>query len=411
MVDPQNLKLEAAVMSELNKIKYLVGTKKFETRPLKPYNKITCDFLSEFSKKLNLEKNINQISDLKALAFWCRKQNIDYLVKKNKCDDARVGLGLIFHITPSNIPTNFIYSLFFGLLTGNSNIVKISSKYTLQSDIICKCLNKLLLQKKFQTLKKRITVVRYENNDNFTKKISLKCNLRIIWGGDRTINAIRKFNLSPSSSDITFSDRSSICLINSKSLIKTSEFKMSILGQKFYNDTYLVDQNACSSPHIIFWIGNKKDNKFAQKKFWDSLYKQVKKRYILDESSAVDKYSNLCKKINLLKNNCDFIKYGNLIYILKMKKLTNNLDEIRGKWGLFFEYETQNPIMITKFLNKKFQTLTYYGLNKNFYKKLIIDNLTSGIDRIVPIGQALDISLNWDGFDLNKSLTRIIEVK
>ena len=44
---------------------------------LKPYNKITCDFLSEFSKKLNLEKNINQISDLKALAFWCRKQNID----------------------------------------------------------------------------------------------------------------------------------------------------------------------------------------------------------------------------------------------------------------------------------------------------------------------------------------------
>ena len=36
---------------------------------------------------------------------------------------------------------------------------------------------------------------------------------------------------------------------------------------------------------------------------------------------------------------------------------------------------------------------------------------TDGIDRIVPIGSALDISLNWDGFDLNKSLTRVIEIK
>ena len=62
-------------------------------------------------------------------------------------------------------------------------------------------------------------------------------------------------------------------------------------------------------------------------------------------------------------------------------------------------------------MNKKFQTLTYFGLNKNFYKKLILDNFTGGIDRIVPIGQALDISLNWDGYDLNKSLTRIIEIK
>ena len=398
-------------MPKLNKVNYLVGSEDYETKPFKPYNKITCAFLAEFSKKLNLQKDINEISDLKALAFWCRKKNIEYLIKKSLSNEIRIGLGLIFHITPSNIATNFIYSLFFGLLTGNSNVVKISSKKTIQSEIICKCLNLILKQKKFVKLKKRIVIIRYENNDNYTKNISYKCNLRVIWGGDETIKKIRKFELNPSSTDITFADRSSICIINSNSIIKLDSFNLSILVEKFYNDTYLVDQNACSSPHIIFWKGKKNVNKIAQKKFWDKLYALVIRKYNLEESSAVEKYTLLCKKINFLRNNCNFIKYENYIYILKLKKLVNNLDELRGKWGLFFEYETNNLNKISIFLNKKFQTMTYFGLDKNVCKKIVVDNLTDGIDRIVPIGQALDINLNWDGFDLNKSLTRIIEVK
>ena len=398
-------------MSKLNKVKYLVGSEDYETKPFKPYNKITCAFLAEFSKKLNLQKNINEISDLKALAFWCRKKNIEYLIKKSLSNEIRIGLGLIFHITPSNIATNFIYSLFFGLLTGNSNVVKISSKKTIQSEIICKCLNLILKQKKFVKLKKRIVIIRYENNDNYTKNISYKCNLRVIWGGDETIKKIRKFELNPSSTDITFADRSSICIINSNSIIKLDSFNLSILVEKFYNDTYLVDQNACSSPHIIFWKGKKNVNRIAQKKFWDKLYALVIRKYNLEESSAVEKYTLLCKKINFLRNNCNFMKYENYIYILKLKKLVKNLDELRGKWGLFYEYETNNLNKISIFLNKKFQTMTYFGLDKNFCKKIVVDNLTDGIDRIVPIGQALDINLNWDGFDLNKSLTRVVEVK
>ena len=398
-------------MPKLNKVNYLVGSEDYETKPFKPYNKITCAFLAEFSKKLNLQKDINEISDLKALAFWCRKKNIEYLIKKNLSDEIRIGLGLIFHITPSNIATNFIYSLFFGLLTGNSNVVKISSKKTIQSEIICKCLNLILKQKKFVKLKKRIVIIRYENNDNYTKNISYKCNLRVIWGGDETIKKIRKFELNPSSTDITFADRSSICIINSNSIIKLDSFNLSILVEKFYNDTYLVDQNACSSPHIIFWKGKKNVNRIAQKKFWDKLYALVIRKYNLEESSAVEKYTLLCKKINFLRNNCNFMKYENYIYILKLKKLVKNLDELRGKWGLFYEYETNNLNKISIFLNKKFQTMTYFGLDKNFCKKIVVDNLTDGIDRIVPIGQALDINLNWDGFDLNKSLTRVVEVK
>ena len=34
----------------------------------------------------------------------------------------------------------------------------------------------------------------------------------------------------------------------------------------------------------------------------------------------------------------------------------------------------------------------------------------NGIDRAVPVGQSLNLDFNWDGFDLNNSLTREIVI-
>ena len=54
--------------------------------------------------------------DLKALSFWCRSKNILKLKNNFNSEKNRIGLGMIFHVTPANIPTNFAYSLIFGLL-------------------------------------------------------------------------------------------------------------------------------------------------------------------------------------------------------------------------------------------------------------------------------------------------------
>ena len=62
-------------------------------------------------------------------------------------------------------------------------------------------------------------------------------------------------------------------------------------------------------------------------------------------------------------------------------------------------------------INNKYQTLTYFGVNKEDLKKLLIKNNLKGVDRIVPIGQSLNISLKWDGYNVVNSLTRTIEVR
>ena len=62
-------------------------------------------------------------------------------------------------------------------------------------------------------------------------------------------------------------------------------------------------------------------------------------------------------------------------------------------------------------INNKYQTLTYFGVNKGILKNFILKNQLAGIDRIVPVGQALDISFFWDGYDLNRTLSRVVDIK
>ena len=156
-------------MNNMEKIKFLVGNKEIKKISLSPYDKEVLDFLVDLSEDLNLTKDIKNYPDIKTFAFFCRNKNLIKL-KKNflvSSRDIRLGLGLIFHITPSNIPTNFAYSLIFGLLTGNSNIVKVPSRDFKQIDIISKSINKIL-SKKYKKVKEMIKIVKYKNNESFT---------------------------------------------------------------------------------------------------------------------------------------------------------------------------------------------------------------------------------------------------
>tara|TARA_B100001250_G_C19741450_1_gene763260 strand:- start:175 stop:1362 length:1188 start_codon:yes stop_codon:yes gene_type:complete len=390
-------------------IEYLSGDSNFDLSPELPFTKKSCDFLGDLSKQLDNSKYLKEYPDIKTLAFWCRKKNILSIKEKFKTTEPRIGLGLLFHITPSNIPTNFAYSLIFGLLNGNSNIVRVPSKKFKQIDIICSCINELT-KKKYKSLKKRITVIRYKSeNEDFTGEISKICNARLIWGGDKTIMNVRKIPLNQKALDISFADRYSLSVINLKKIKEVSDSEINRLIEKFYNDTFVVDQNACSSPHLIIWLGN--DNIKIRNNFWNKLQKLVSKKYFLPETGSIEKYSQLCSNAINLKNLQNHKIYNNSIYTVLLKNLDKNTHNLRGKWGYFYEYNTKNLEEIKEYVNSRYQTLTYFGLDKSFLREFVIKNNLKGIDRIVPIGQALDISFFWDGYDLNKILTRMIDIK
>ncbi|MCM3040923.1 hypothetical protein M3201_14565 [Paenibacillus motobuensis] len=391
------------------KIRYLVGSKDKEIVPVKIFSETVCDFLDDLSKKLRGCKEAKAYSDIMAFAFWIRKSNVSRMKARIDPQQVRIGRGLVFHIAPSNVPINFAYSLVFGMLSGNVNIVRVSSKPFPQVEIVCKCINQVLIEK-YRELEKQISIVQYEVDKEITDYFSSVCNARVIWGGDNTINEIRRSLLMTRAVEINFADRYSFGVINPEYVLKLEDNEVKKLAADFYNDTYLMDQNACSTPHMIFWkeahhgISIEK----AKMRFWKAVYEVARDKYSLEGIKVSDKFTELYKFMAVSDELGDFNHFDNYLCIVTLNNLKGNLEDYRGIYGLFYEYDFETYDEIALLINEKMQTCAYFGIDRDEIVDMVINHRLRGIDRIVPFGKTLDIDLNWDGYDVIGNLSRII---
>tara|TARA_B100001741_G_scaffold270459_1_gene238022 strand:- start:464 stop:1648 length:1185 start_codon:yes stop_codon:yes gene_type:complete len=391
-----------------NKQFVILGNKNPEIKPKKIFDEGVIDFLDQLSKIILKNKKKILFPEIISFGFWCRKNNINNFKKNYQDDILRLGKGKIFHITPKNVPINFAYSLSVGLLSGNHNIVRVHSKNCEITNTICELIKKIFKKKKYSIYKNYIQVINYESSSELTEKYSLECDSRIIWGGDDTVNSIKKMKTKPDSADIAFPDRFSLSLINAG---KLNNLNLKDLVSKFYNDTYIMDQSACSSPHLIIWLNHKKKSHLI-KKFWDEVFKLVEKKYSITEYLSFNKLQKSNENLIILnKNVIDFKNYSNLIHLTEIKNLDYKLEDIRGLAGSFYNIFLKNINSLKDIKSDKFQTLTYFGFEKKFLKELAKNNFFLGVNRICPLGRALNFSIFWDGKDLVQSLSRVINIE
>ena len=377
----------------------------------RPFSDDLICFLDDLSKTLFKDPRIKQYPDVTTFAFFCRKGNILNLKKDFFCDEKlRLGRGMIFHIAPSNVPINFAYSLISGLLAGNKNIVRLPTKDFEQINIIIDALDQIYETGKYPKISNQIILIRYDADlEEITESLSSACSVRVIWGGDETISNVRRHKLPARSFDLTFADRYSICVIEAKEIL--SEKKLTTLISGFYNDTYLFDQNACTAPHLLVWLGNSKDVKKAQNLFWSELEQFTSKKYSLQNMQVMEKiktfYSHAIseEKVKLQKIN------SNILWRISLNKLENSIEDFKSNGGYFCEYHAKSLSELNKIISPKYQTIAYHGLNKEKFREFIYQNYPNGIDRIVPVGFTTNFSLLWDGYNLIESLSRIIDFK
>ena len=74
------------------------------------FDKNIIFFLKEISDLIFSSKKYRQHSDLIAFAYWARPENLNNIRLSINKNNYFKGRGLVFHVTPSNVPTNFIYS-------------------------------------------------------------------------------------------------------------------------------------------------------------------------------------------------------------------------------------------------------------------------------------------------------------
>lgn len=384
-----------------NYVKYLIGNEKNvldmeNLSPKTPFDNSIVQYLDRVSKQLLGNRVAKGYPDVVTFAFWCRKASIMGLRKVYDSTD-RIGRGMVFHIAPSNVPVNFAYSLVAGLLAGDANIVRIPSKEFKQVDLICEALKTALDYE----LEKYVCLIRYKHNKDVTDALSLMCDTRIIWGGNLTIDTVRESPLKPRATEIAFSDRYSICAIDAEQYLKSKEKEKIAVG--FFNDTYLTDQNACTSPKLIAWMGE--DINIAQRTFWDELYKLIEKRYNLQPIQAINKYTNFCRQA--IKNSVQLLNdRDNLITRVWTDKITQSIITDNGNSGYFIECQVEKLEELLPICGLGCQTLAYYGIGINTIRDFIMNKRPKGIDRAVIIGKTLDFDLVWDGFNLVKALSR-----
>lgn len=393
----------------LSKVTFLLGNKEIvegmgQVAPQRPFSEGVIGFLNDVSRILMKDVRSKDYPDVITFAYWIRKGSTMSLQKRFDDEHVfRLGRGVVFHIAPSNVPVNFAYSMVAALLCGNASVVRVPSKEFPQVDIIADAFLSALDE--HAQLQEYVACVRYAHDQEVNDCLSAMADVRVVWGGNETIAQLRKSPLPPRAVEVAFADRYSIAVIDADAYLAIENKQR--VAEDFYNDTYLNDQNACTSPRMVVWVGNQIPE--AKQQFWNYEYQVVADRYAFQPIQAVNKLEK-----SLLVATEWPVRVephtDNLIIRVKVETLSKELMEYRGDSGYFYEYECRDILDLKPLcFDGACQTVSYIG-DVDMLRPLMNSGI-KGIDRIVPVGRTLDFDLIWDGYNLVSMFTRIVAMQ
>lgn len=389
---------------DFEKISYIIGSEdilegmgKVSALPL--FSEAARTFLAALSKKLLADPRAKAYPDLMDYAFWVRAASLKRMSGRYPHKDRKIGRGVSFHIAPSNVPMAFALSFTAGLLAGNACVVRLSEKSFPQAEILLGTIENALAD--FDDMRPYLCFIRYPHDEAVTAALSSMCDARLIWGGDQTIQAIRKAPLPPRAVEFTFADRYSLAVIDADEYLKMDS---KAVAEKFYLDTYYIDQNACSSPRLVCWLGESIEA--AKTRFWSELSKLAHSDYELAPIQAIDKLTAFCRAAAL--ENVSLRKDDNLIFRVELENLKPEIMEYKEGGGFFFEYTMQDLKELLPMLEKPCQTVCCVGTDPEILRGMIVEAGVRGGDRVVPVGETNKLTLLWDGVDLCEGLSRFV---
>ena len=376
-------------------------------RRWKTADDLIVSVLTQLSRRILLSQEAKQYPDLVTFGFFCRKSNIKSEIQKISYLKTSIGWGTVLHITPSNIPINFAYSFVMGLLSGNSNIVRLPSRSYPQNDLFLKLLSDIFAESKFSELSRGIRFIQTPRESKKLDEIILKCDGLTVWGSDETVKRFKRLPKKARCVEVYFPNRSSSTVISAQCYLDLSPEEKNKVAHSFFNDTYLVDQNACSSPTIVFWLGPEPIVTEAKTVFWRKLARELEHGYSLDPVARIDKILDIMRI-------CE--AEGKALLLSAWHPDAWVIDEQCAsryplRFGAFAEVYIDDVDQIASFLRPNEQTLTTLGVDPLDLFSILAESETTIVDRIVPIGQALDIGLQWDGKKMIDILSRKVEVR
>lgn len=384
-----------------------------ESSELSIFDERVIDFVADLSRRLRRHPGAAELPALTALSYWIRPANIrrmaDDWARWSSIDDriVRVPQGVVFHLPPTNVDTLFVYSWLLSALTGNANVIRLSPSVFESPMPLLDVVGAALTD--HDAVGATTAIVTYGHEAEVTRGLST-ADVRVIWGGDDTVEAVRAIPAVPSTSELAFPDRYSMALIDTTSLLELDDLGLNQLTHKFFNDAYWFDQMGCASPRLLVWRGRDGAAEASQR-FRTALREQIAGR----EDSQPAASTVIAKLVHA----SDLAAGGtvtavdwseNAVTIGTLEALVPEQRDSPGG-GLFYEVMVDDLAELVSFVRRKDQTLSHFGFPLDELRSLAVQLGSRGIDRIVPIGDALTFGRFWDGQDLLVSFTRALTVQ
>jgi hypothetical protein len=380
-------------------------------RAATPFDESVMSACAELSLRIMRDPGARRYPELTALAFWIRKTEIHRLreefTRLERRDRTLAPRGVVFHLPPRNVDTMFVYSWLLSALTGNRNVIRLSPRRSESTEILLRLFSEALAGAA-EPVRSSTLIVSYGHEVEPTAMLSAHCDVRVIWGGDETVSTIRRITLPPHAREVTFPDRYSLAALQVGAYLALPAEERDGLADRFFNDSFWFDQAACSSPRLVVWCGPAAAAGAASEDFFPRVAERVRRRGVepiaahsmrkleYSASAALSRPVLSCRRLPELT-------------VLRLQSLAG-FDRGHPGGGLFLEVMLAELGELAPVLERKDQTLTWFGFDEEELRGLVRRLNGRAIDRLVPIGEALQFGRFWDGLDLLQEFCRHVHL-
>lgn len=378
---------------------------------LRPFSEEAIGLAADLSRRLR--RAGRRAPELQALGFWLRPAELHRLARDFAALEATGGLraprGTVFHVPPANVDTIFVYSWLLALLTGNRNVIRVSQRVREQAPLLLDVVTSALAEADHAAVAAGTAFVTYGHQPEVTTTLSAASDVRVIWGGDAAVRAVRATPLPVHAVELTFPDRFSMSALRASAYLGLEDGPRDALAERFFNDAYWFDQMGCSSPRLVVVVGDESSARSATDDFFARVRRAVAaKGYQTDVGGALAKMTYGYQAAMDHRVGA-YHHLANEVVLLEL----DGLDDVRGDFaggGIFHVVRLDSLHDLVRFVRRQDQTLSHFGFDRVELVDLARALNGAGIDRMVPIGQALDFNRIWDGHDLLAAMTRVVAV-
>jgi len=194
--------------------------------------------------------------------------------------------------------------------------------------------------------------------------------------------------------------------------LECSEAELQGVCARFVADSLTFGQNACSSPRLVVWEGSKaRLTSSASSRLWGKVDEVIRETTAQEPIEVMSRLAELCEVIATSDVVREINAAGPQTVRLQVSSENGWLESSKLRFGTFSEISVSNLDEVTDLLTEKVQTLTYFGYSTTEIRSWLTERVLAHVDHVVPIGNALDFDLIWDGFPMIQMMTRSVRLR